>query len=936
MALTRKQLDARAIVARQDKILGRALRDSFKITRVLMAEANRLWLDGIDPTARIGQLALEYSGPFTEAMLDGFAQGRIMGLERAAPHIIRARGLSYAFRSAGLRGEALEFVKERAALSPEQAADIAELYGAEASTIARGVGQQLESKIARAVAISIEKDLPIPEGAKLIGRAFNTAGVVPRNPYLLDTLIRTQTATAYAAGRWQANEDPAIQSILWGYEYSTAGDDRVRPEHLALEGITLPKEDPRWNTLTPPNGYCLPPGTMVDTDSGRKPIDEIVIGDCVWTHRGRCRRVIHVFRRETSDKLKAIVFDDHTRTFRATGEHYISTKRGWVQASGLQAGDEIIDSVQLRGSEKPGIWDVDNILESKLSDDSPMPNDARCFGPLNLDANIESGQEDVEPIPSSIDGMFMWELGLFAKQNKRSFALARLHLGIGVIFRMFCESLLLCSGHLGPHLGTPGRCCDPQCGGSLSSAFRMKIMVKLLSLGPASHGDAMTGHDSTQSPECNASLVGDVSEAALLGSVIGDHSIDSTRPASFYAGLSSHPISVLSAHGTIVTRRYAKIKSITDEPYCGTVYDLEVEDDHSFVADGHIVSNSCRCTLLEVYDTDEQAVITPPPGDVEIEGQTVKPGPDAQWSHHPLNSIGQAPKLDSVPVSGKTVKPPKPKPAPKKPAAKPKAKKPVAPKPKKKPAEKPKTKKPVAKPKSKKTVATKPKVPTTRATWDKHEEVDSVGSMLNAKRDFKKSFGVDVDLKGYTSDPRAGIQQMNKLGAEMSRMRSEFPALSQGLDKTNVKTIRLFNKNTIKAPGLKEGQGISAQYKPSQKTMNLSRDQLDKSEKITLGKWNSSDGWDSVFRHEMGHHSEEIVFGSTGSPKAELRKEWKKTVADLGQEATKKTISRYAATDASEAFAESFSVYTSPKYKRGMLPKPIEKFMDKNIRGSAL
>lgn len=38
-------------------------------------------------------------------------------------------------------------------------------------------------------------------------------------------------------------------------QYRTAGDDRVRDEHAALDGITLPLDDPFWSMFLPPNGW---------------------------------------------------------------------------------------------------------------------------------------------------------------------------------------------------------------------------------------------------------------------------------------------------------------------------------------------------------------------------------------------------------------------------------------------------------------------------------------------------------------------------------------------------------------------------------------------------------------------------------------------------------------------------------------------------------
>lgn len=42
-------------------------------------------------------------------------------------------------------------------------------------------------------------------------------------------------------------------------------------------------------------------------------------------------------------------------------------------------------------------------------------------------------------------------------------------------------------------------------------------------------------------------------------------------------------------------------------------------------------------------------------------------------------------------------------------------------------------------------------------------------------------------------------------------------------------------------------------------------------------------------------------------------------------------VSRYAGTNYEEALAESFCAYTDPDYKKGMLPKDVESFMEKHF-----
>lgn len=54
------------------------------------------------------------------------------------------------------------------------------------------------------------------------------------------------------AARWEDFADDGDGYLL---QYRTAGDDKVRPEHAALNGVTLPKSDSFWDSYYPPNGW---------------------------------------------------------------------------------------------------------------------------------------------------------------------------------------------------------------------------------------------------------------------------------------------------------------------------------------------------------------------------------------------------------------------------------------------------------------------------------------------------------------------------------------------------------------------------------------------------------------------------------------------------------------------------------------------------------
>lgn len=59
-------------------------------------------------------------------------------------------------------------------------------------------------------------------------------------------------ASSQMAAKWKSLEGSTDRYML---QYRTARDARVREEHAALDGITLPADDPFWDMYYPPNGW---------------------------------------------------------------------------------------------------------------------------------------------------------------------------------------------------------------------------------------------------------------------------------------------------------------------------------------------------------------------------------------------------------------------------------------------------------------------------------------------------------------------------------------------------------------------------------------------------------------------------------------------------------------------------------------------------------
>jgi SPP1 gp7 family putative phage head morphogenesis protein len=152
--------------------------------------------------------------------------------------------------------DAVSVLKRRLSLKDDQIAGLREAYGVQAVTVMDTASKAVDRKIQRAMVEITEQNLHVAGGVDKLYTAFRKAGVSPQNTFQLEAIFRTQTQMAYGAAQWQANQSAIMQSLLWGYEYATVGDDRVRPEHQALDRVSLPKEDPFWTTAWTPNGWA--------------------------------------------------------------------------------------------------------------------------------------------------------------------------------------------------------------------------------------------------------------------------------------------------------------------------------------------------------------------------------------------------------------------------------------------------------------------------------------------------------------------------------------------------------------------------------------------------------------------------------------------------------------------------------------------------------
>ena len=155
---------------------------------------------------------------------------------------------------------------------------------------------------------------------------------------------------------------------------------------------------------------CFPAGTMISTINGAKPIESIKEGDTVLTHKGRYRRVTETFvRRGQLWDIKVAKLP----AMKVTGEHPFLTENGWKQVSDLVSGEDFVKVGSLTEEKKvvPRI----KVEGSRVGEFTYQ---------ANVDKRLRSGlySDQVSPIRADIeiDEEVAWFLGMYLAEGSTS------------------------------------------------------------------------------------------------------------------------------------------------------------------------------------------------------------------------------------------------------------------------------------------------------------------------------------------------------------------------------------------------------------------------------------------------------------------------------------------------------------------------------------
>lgn len=146
--------------------------------------------------------------------------------------------------------EAIDYFERKRVVTKKQFNKLSREAKAAAFTVAgiyeKDVLNAFKTEISNALETGQTQKFVIDKFKKILG----DGGHKMLGDYHLESIFRTNMQMAYGVGRRNAMEESGDDLPFW--EYSAVGDDRTRPTHQALDGITFPVNHPFWDTHYPP------------------------------------------------------------------------------------------------------------------------------------------------------------------------------------------------------------------------------------------------------------------------------------------------------------------------------------------------------------------------------------------------------------------------------------------------------------------------------------------------------------------------------------------------------------------------------------------------------------------------------------------------------------------------------------------------------------
>jgi len=210
-------------------------------------------------------------------------------------------------------------------------------------------------------------------------------------------------------------------------------------------------------------------------------------------------------------------------------------------------------------------------------------------------------------------------------------------------------------------------------------------------------------------------------------------------------------------------------------------------------------------------------------------------------------------------------------------------------------------------------------------------EMRDARTLEEAKKQGEKLGLGDVHIEGYEQADAIGL--LNRTNKHVFDVLDRHPELKKRLDDYPLNDFYV-SKGAVLPVGVSgadRGGKLHGLYTSRYRSVHIAGTrEMENSLFVGKNTWTCGADYFSTLRHELGHHMHSALDKTDVRNWLILVKRKNSPVLDIDR--IKGAVSRYAATNEKEAFAECFSAWTSPLYGeeyRGLLPKDIEEFMKK-------
>jgi hypothetical protein len=304
---------------------------------------------------------------------------------------------------------------------------------------------------------------------------------------------------------------------------------------------------------------CFLPGTMVMSRRGNVPIEDLIVGDYVLTHRLRWRMVQSAYSRSYCGTIVCVDGVHSTRN------HLFLSNMNWARTDSLKRGDKIIRLTAFDPKNNPSVFSKEFFLEHIPGSCLPrlMP-----LSSIKLYCDLFLRDSDVDVVSTN-------------RKLKDWFKLIQ---EFGDTSRFFCRILKGALFGNGDLISGFWKVCKSNCDIGVSGhrsflRFTQRLIVekfcfRMRPVNPIAKQDlpyVARRQSKVSANVCDGSgskgiddlFIAECDKTHIVSKVVIDH-----------------------------------IQQITTYPYTGQVFNLEIEDDHSYFAGGIAVHNCPNCNRL--------------------------------------------------------------------------------------------------------------------------------------------------------------------------------------------------------------------------------------------------------------------------------------------------------------------------------------------------